>query len=142
MTGSTRFPFVATDPSQPVASLMPMLPFTLVNGESQISVSGLLDTGSSVNVLPRSAGEQLGFVWDQQRSAITLTGNMAHVPARGIIVTAKIASFPPVRLAFAWAGGDEVRLILGQANFFMEFDVCFFRSLAEFELAPSAESTR
>ena len=31
---------------------------------------------------------------------------------------------------------DAVPLLLGQTNFFDEFDVCFFRSRAEFEVRP------
>jgi tetratricopeptide (TPR) repeat protein len=80
----------------------------------------LLDTGAAVNVLPYSLGEQLGFVWEQQRTSIVLSGNLARLPARGIVVSATIAPFAPVRLAFAWTQTDNVRLLLGQANFFKE----------------------
>jgi len=43
-----------------------------------------------------------------------------------------------VRLAFAWAKTDTVPLILGQVNFFLEFDVCLFRSRAVFEVRSKA----
>jgi hypothetical protein len=49
---------------------------------------------------------------------------------------AEIGAFPPVRLAFAWSRSDDVPLILGQVNFFMEFDVCFYRSKLEFDVRP------
>ena len=39
-------------------------------------------------------------------------------------------------MAFAWAQSDAVGIILGQVNFFLEFDVCFFRSRASFEVRP------
>jgi hypothetical protein len=32
-------------------------------------------------------------------------------------------------------------LILGQTNFFMEFDVCFYRSHLEFEIRPKSPIT-
>jgi|GEM_PF-3158502 len=32
--------------------------------------------------------------------------------------------------------GMKATLILGQANFFLEFDVCFFRARSEFEVRP------
>jgi Aspartyl protease len=131
-----HFPFVDADLSQPGASLMPLLPLTLSRGIQEIEVSGLLDTGASVNVLPYSLGLQLGLVWEEQRTSISLSGNLARLPARGVIVSAKIASFAPVRLAFAWTQTDNIRLLLGQANFFLEFDVCFFRSRSEFEIKP------
>ncbi|QEH31948.1 hypothetical protein OJF2_04150 [Aquisphaera giovannonii] len=49
---------------------------------------------------------------------------------------ARVATFPPTRLVFAWTRSDTVPVLLGQVNFFMEFDVCFFRSRSEFELRP------
>ncbi len=33
---------------------------------------------------------------------------------------------------------DDIPLILGQTNFFMEFDVCFYRSKLEFEIKPTS----
>jgi len=61
---------------------------------------------------------------------------LARLSARGIVLSAIIAPFSAVRLAFAWTQSDNVRLLLGQANFFMEFDVCFFRSQSQFEVTP------
>ena len=65
-----------------------------------------------------------------------LTGNLAESDARVLIVTGTVGEFAPVRLAFAWTQAKEVPLILGQVNFFLEFDVCFFRSQAVFEVKP------
>lgn len=39
---------------------------------------------------------------------------------------------------WGWDLSIAVSLILGQMNFFMEFDVCFFRSQFEFEVNPKA----
>lgn len=136
MIEPARFPFVDADPTQPGTSLMPLLPLTLSQDKQEVAVSGLLDTGAAVNVLPYSLGQQLGFVWEQQRTSIVLSGNLARLPARGIVVSATVAPFALVRLAFAWTQADNVRLLLGQANFFLEFDVCFFRSRSEFEVKP------
>ncbi|MEZ4658283.1 MAG: hypothetical protein R2911_11980 [Caldilineaceae bacterium] len=92
-----------------------------------------------VNVLPFSVGSQLGLIWEQQTIPIYLTGSLARVPAKGVILSVQIASFAPVDLAFAWTESDEVPVILGQVNFFMEFDICFFRTQGEFELTRKAE---
>jgi hypothetical protein len=113
----------------------PILPLTLV-GVQPVAVSGLLDTGATVNVLPYRIGEQLGAVWDQQKTPVTLSGNLASCEARALLVSAVVGGFPAVRLAFAWAKTDAVSVLLGQVNFFMEFDVCFYRSRACFELRP------
>lgn len=118
---------------------MPILPLTLSRGEREIAVPGLVDTGAAVNVLPYSVGAQLGFVWEEQRTAVVLSGYLGRLPVRGVVVSGSVSSFPPVRLAFAWTQSDDIRLLLGQANFLMEFDVCFYRSRQAFELRPRAQ---
>ncbi|OQW88568.1 MAG: hypothetical protein BWK78_08195, partial [Thiotrichaceae bacterium IS1] len=112
------------------------LPLRLTHHESQLEVSGLLDTGASINVMPYQLGLQLGAMWEQQSVRLQLAGNLAHLPAYGLLVKAQIAQFPPVDLAFVWTSSDNVPLILGQINFFMEFDVCFYRSQERFEISP------
>jgi hypothetical protein len=103
---------------------------------------GLLDTGSAVNVLPYDVGGQLGAVWEHHTIPVRLTGNLAREEARVLIVSANVGNFPTVRLAFAWTRTNMVPVILGQVNFFLEFDVCFFRSRSVFEVKPkeSAEA--
>jgi hypothetical protein len=132
-----QFPYVARDPSLGNASLAPMLPLTLTNGQS-VTTSGLVDSGAAINVLPFSLGGQLGFHWDQQTRSVELSGNLASVAARVVVLSAVVGNFAPVRLAFAWAQTDNVSVILGQVNFFMEFDVCFFRSRGIFEARPKS----
>jgi hypothetical protein len=56
------------------------------------------------------------------------------VEARVVVLSAVVGSFPPVRLAFGWARTDTIPVILGQVNFFLEFDVCFFRARGLFEV--------
>jgi hypothetical protein len=58
--------------------------------------------------------------------------------AMPIFVTAQVGEFAPVRLAFAWVRSNNVPLILGQTNFFMEFEVSFYRSKLEFEVQPKS----
>jgi hypothetical protein len=103
-----------------------------------VQVEGLLDTGATVNVLPYAVGDQLGAVWEQQTTPVALSGNLAACEARALVLTARIGGFPPVRLVFAWARTDSVPMILGQVNFFMEFDVCFYRWRSLFEVRPKA----
>lgn len=136
MTTPVRFAYAEADASRPERSILAHLPITLLHGTHTVPVPGLLDTGSTVNVLPYNVGVQLGLVWDQQPTRVHLTGNLARLPAWGVIVTGQVASFPPVELAFAWTQSTEVPVILGQVNFFMEFDVCFFGSQAAFEINP------
>lgn len=67
-----------------------------------------------------------------------LAGNLASVKARGLLVSAQIGDFDPVRLVFAWSLSDDVPLLLGRMNFFLEFDVCFYRSQLVFEVRPNS----
>lgn len=136
MSETQQFPFLARSAEVGVASLAPVLPLTLVATHS-VAVAGLLDTGATVNVLPYSVGVSLGFDWHQQTTAIRLSGNMATIAARAVLVSAIVGRFAPVRLAFAWAQADTMPVLLGQVNFFLEFDVCFFRARQTFELRPA-----
>ena len=117
-----------------VPDALPRLPLTLTYRNSSVDVSGLLDTGASVNVLPYSVGIQLGAIWEEQTTSVILAGNLAPVEARGLLVSAQIGSFEPVRLVFAWCLSDDVPLLLGRMNFFLEFDVCFYRADLAFEV--------
>ncbi len=114
------------------------MPITLGYEQREIAASGLVDSGATLNVLPYDLGVQLGAVWERQLVPVRLTGNLAESDARAIVLAAKVGRFPPVRLAFAWTRSDRMPLILGQVNFFMEFDVCFARSRLFFEVKPNS----
>jgi hypothetical protein len=115
---------------------MPYLPLTLSLDGQSLNTEGLLDTGASVNVLPYELGLQLGLIWEDETLSVLLAGNLARFEARAVVVDAQVSSFPTINLAFAWTQAPNVPLILGQANFFFEFDVCFFRARSEFEVRP------
>lgn len=134
MTNRQQFPYVSIQNSQGLVILRPQLPITLQYNNQQIEAYGLLDTGADVNVLPYQLGLDLGAVWDEQQTAVSLSGNLANYEARGIIIEAQVANFHPVKLAFAWTQAENVPLLLGQVNFFIEFEVCFFRSRNMFEV--------
>lgn len=136
MPQAEQFPFVQMDPAAGAASQLPYLPITLTFQQRSVSVMGLLDTGSAINVLPYDVGAQLGAVWEQQTTPVQLTGNLAAHEARVIAVVATVGKFAPVRLAFAWTRANAVPVILGQVNFFLEFDVYFSRSRSVFEVKP------
>ena len=112
------------------------MPIALTYQNRSLQVSGLLDTGASVNVLSYEIGLQLGAIWEEQTISVLLTGNLARFLARGLIVSAQVGQFAPVRLVFAWTQANNVPLILGRQNFFSEFDVCFYGSQLAFEVCP------
>jgi hypothetical protein len=141
MPNAERYPFVSGDTALGEASFRPYLPFTLLNQQVSVRASALLDTGASVNVLPYLIGVELGYDWERQTAALSLTGNLAQYEARVVLVQALVGQFEPVQLVFAWTQATNVPLILGQVNFFMEFDVCFYRSQLEFAVSPKSAAT-
>lgn len=127
MPSTVEFPFSEDE-------ALPTIPIILSYADSSISANALLDTGSTVNLLPYEIGIQLGAIWDEQTVRLPLAGNLARVEARGLFVHVQIGNLEPVRLAFAWAQASEIPLILGQTNFYREFDVCFQRSRYTIEI--------
>ena len=136
MRNSQRFPFIERRNKAGQPNFFPCVPITLGYRDSVWEFFGLLDTGSSLNVLPYDVGLELGAVWEEQNLSIALASNLAPVEARGLAVVGQVGNFPPVRLAFAWAKSNDPPIILGQLNFFTEFDVCFYGSQLAFELSP------
>jgi hypothetical protein len=141
MRNTKRFPFIERRNQAGETNVFPYVPITLSYRDSVLEVVGLLDTGSSLNILPYHVGLTLGAVWEKQTLSILLAGNLAPVEARGLAVVGQIRDFPPVPLAFAWAKSNDPPIILGQLNFFMEFDVCFYRSQLVFEVCPKLKES-
>ncbi len=140
MLDSQRFSFVEGRDAFGDIDFVPQLTLTLGYQNSTVEVSALLDTGASVSVLPYSVGIQLGAVWEELTTSVQLAGNLAPVEAKGLVLLARVGTFAPVRLVFAWSRTDNVPLLLGRMNFFLEFDVCFYRSQMVFELRPKSDS--
>jgi hypothetical protein len=88
MHNAQRFNFLEGFDTFGVPDALPQLPLSLTYQRSSVEVSALLDTGASVNVLPYSVGVQLGAVWEEQTTSVTLAGNLASVEARGLLVSA------------------------------------------------------
>ena len=88
MLDAKKFAFVRQEDRYGVVDRVPYLPLRLIHKESVLEVSGLLDTGSSVNVLPYDLGVQLGVIWENQTTEIVLSGNLALLKARGLVLSA------------------------------------------------------
>jgi hypothetical protein len=136
MPNVEQFPFVNADTKLGEAGFRPQMPITLTSPQHSTITSTLLDTGATVNVLPYPIGIDLGYVWERQTATLNLTGNLAQFEARVVVIQAIVGHFEPVQLVFAWTKAVQVPLILGQVNFFMEFDVCFYRSQLYFVVSP------
>jgi len=136
MLNAQRFTFIEKNDRYGIINMMPYLPLTLTYQNRSLDVLGLLDTGSSVNVLPYDIGLRLGAVWERQMMSVSLAGNLEPVEAKGLLVSAKVGLFATGNLAVAWTQANDVPLILGRSNFFQEFDVCFYCSQLAFEVCP------
>lgn len=130
-----RFPYTLVGTTR---SLAPYLSLRLFNGENTVAVTGLVDSGAALNVLPYDIGLSLGAVWEEQTTVIPLAGNLAAFEARALVIRAQIAELPTsvVTLAFAWSQNPNIPIILGQVNFFLEFNVCFYRAQQVFDVTP------
>lgn len=63
MANALQFPYTITNPALGESSALPYLPLTLTQLQQTVPVTGLVDSGAMVNVLPYQIGQQLGLVW-------------------------------------------------------------------------------
>ncbi|PIE34967.1 hypothetical protein CSA56_06085 [candidate division KSB3 bacterium] len=115
---------------------LPYVDVTLTYHDQSISRPALVDSGSTLNVLPHDIGFELGLDWDAQTFPIEMEGVLRRVPAFAIQLTAQIGEFPSFQLHFAWLRRTSATLpiILGQMNFFQQFQVIFNGRSGFFEL--------
>ncbi len=97
MQNAKRFPFVERRNKAGQSNIFPYVPITLRYRDCVWETLGLLDTGSSLNVLPLpyDAGLALGAVWEEQTLSIALAGNLAPVEARGFVISVNIGRTHP-----------------------------------------------
>ncbi|MEH1879704.1 MULTISPECIES: hypothetical protein [unclassified Nostoc] len=81
MVDTITFGFTEVNPELGAFSTFPYLPLTLTYQNNSLNVSGLLDTGSSVNVLPYKIGLRLGAVWEHQTVSVSWGGNLSRFEA-------------------------------------------------------------
>jgi hypothetical protein len=118
---------------------LPYMPIVLGSQPRAFKVAALVDSGSMISVMPYRLGLALGAVWGEQTRSTELTGNLADVPAFIIQVLTQVPPFEPLPLLFAWTQSDQVPLILGKINFFLEYDVHFYASQGFFEVTPKQQ---
>jgi hypothetical protein len=120
-----------------ITGLAPRLSLVLHHGQHEVEVSGLVDSGAAVNLLPYPVGLALGAVWQEQPALAPLVGSLGRMEARGLTVFIshpELTASEPVRQVFAWTEAQDAPVLFGQVNFFMEFEVCFYRAHGYFEV--------
>ena len=116
---------------------MPRLPLQISYGGQTVRVAVIVDSGASVSVLPYGVGLALGAMWDELEDSGPLVGNLSSSTSRALMVSAKILGLTGetgIPLLFAWANSDTMPVLLGQINFFTEFNACFYKTQNYFEL--------
>jgi Aspartyl protease len=104
---------------------MPYIPVRLEANGNVVDVMALVDTGSTISVLPNRIGRELGLDWESGKTVL-LTGALES-EARLMVLDMEISGLGKTKQGFAWARNDKSRIILGNMNFFVEYDVYFSR---------------
>jgi hypothetical protein len=120
-----HFPYTILKGFSGVKSGLPIIPITLTHEDHNCKVPGLVDSGSTVSVLPYDIGLQLGLDWKSQKLPAPLKGMLQDIPSYGVLVTGTLDPFPAVPLVFAWTQSNETPVILGQQNFFRAVQLDF-----------------
>ncbi|MCP4405579.1 MAG: hypothetical protein GY801_50785 [bacterium] len=107
-------------------------------GGRSVPVKALVDSGSSMNILPYDLGLALGLVWEEQNFPVDVGGVLPDTEAYGVLVRGKIEGFEAFVLACGWVSkpSRKIRTILGQSNFFQLFRVNFDARAEVFDLIP------
>ncbi len=132
-----HFPYT---PMPPFSGGMPVIEVCLAHNENSCVVPALVDSGAAMNLLPFECGEQLGFVWNEQRLSLPMGGLLPDAKAFAVPVTLTPEPFGPIELAFAWTNvsQERLRVLLGQINFFQHFKITFTAYERQFAIAPRA----
>ncbi|MDY3553754.1 retroviral-like aspartic protease family protein [Gemmata sp. JC717] len=141
MSTGARFPYVSRGAQGPVSDLAPLLPLSLSRNGTSVDVVALVDSGATISVLPWSVGARFGVDWDALEVFCAVGGAAGRVPGKVILLDGTAGTFPPQKLVFTWVKSDAVPVIVGQANFFLAFDVFFFRTRGYFEIQPASAAT-
>ncbi len=94
-----RFPYTAMPP---FSGGMPVVNVHLTHEACSLITPALVDSGAAMNLLPFEYGEQLGFVWEEQRLSLPMGGLLPDANAFAVPVILTLDPFPPIELAFAW----------------------------------------
>ena len=149
MTAAVQFSYSKMPGYPDLEPGLPVLPLQLIYAAPDgtavtVPLRAIVDSGSSVNILPYDVGIRLGLCWEAQSFELPVAQWLRGTRAFGVLLGTHIEPFPPVELAFAWVEktSAEVPILLGETNFFQEFDVCLSGSQELFSIAPKGALIR
>ena len=131
-----KFTYSTSAPFQSSGDSLPRVELVLEANGRIVSDTGLVDSGATISILPHAVGLKLGFVWDESKARVPLSGSLGAFEGIPVLAKGTIGSYKPVDLVFAWVNSNELPMILGQTNFFTEFEIHFYRARFEFEVYP------
>ncbi len=139
----SRFQYTEAQGMAGIPGMLPFIPMTLLHTSdgvhitARITVPALVDSGATVNVLPRDIGERMGLEWDAQRTILPFAGTIHQRPALALPLFVKVPQLAPQRLLFAWSElstHEHMTVLLGQTNFFDEYYVDFRKPEGYFDI--------
>jgi hypothetical protein len=77
----------------PFSGGMPVVNVHLAHEERSIITPALVDSGAAMNLLPFECGEQLGFIWEEQRLSLPMGGLLPNTKAFAVPVTFTLDPF-------------------------------------------------
>lgn len=96
-----KFKYQPARPELGVIDSLPRVPLTLRFQGKQVEITGIVDSGATINVLPFHVGRELGAEWDERKAKLKLAGNLQDQPAIPFLVMAQLGNYEPVKLSFA-----------------------------------------
>lgn len=137
MSVSERFQYVLKPGGNGPVDMFPLLPMRLALGSRAIDVMALIDSGATISSLPYDLGLTFGQSWNRLPQQLFVGGAHGSAPAKRLDLMATIGSLPPRLLAFAWVNTNNYPLVLGNADFFFNFDVTLCRRHSYFDISPA-----
>jgi hypothetical protein len=129
-------------PYQKVArlSVFPMLPIQLHSKSRVVNKVALVDSGAGMSVLPFDVGNELNLEWDKLAIGSGLGNQIKPEDSRFVFLDLIVEPFKPFKNLFLWVNTNDIRLVLGQANFLAHFDVLLCARKQEFTLYEVGEA--
>jgi hypothetical protein len=118
----------------------PMLPMQLQSKDQAFEEIALVDSGAEMSVLPYDMGLRLGLDWEKAQMGTGLAGRVKPEDSRFVFIDLSVESFKPFKNIFLWVKMNNMRLIVGQANFLAHFDVLLSARKQEFTLYEVEET--
>ena len=95
-----RFQYSTTHRLQRVSDALPWVDIALTANGQTCHELGLVDSDSTINVMPYQVGLALGYLWDDQKAVIGMSGNLATMTGIPVSAQGKLGG-AAVKLIFA-----------------------------------------